>query len=302
MLISVLICLTAESSYPLITALGRPAQAWFLQQVMRVDPLLANSLHDESGLKPYTVSTLLDGKGRPLVSGSWIKPGQECWLRITTIDSTLASLLERKILPHLPQRLTLYKMDFRVDGIARTRAEHPWAGRSSFVEIAQDVALANSEHAVRFEFASPTAFRNNGLDVSIPIPGQVFRSLSAKWNAFCPEAMCLQDTWPTFAENCIFVDELTAINTIHWEFAEGTRGNATGFTGTVGFKLPSQKKLHQKWQNTYGGAAAVMQALAQFAFFAGVGHHATIGMGQARVLVANRNLKNLQTSTWEVAI
>jgi CRISPR/Cas system endoribonuclease Cas6 (RAMP superfamily) len=31
-----------------------------------------------------------------------------------------------------------------------------------------------------------------------------------------------------------------------------------------------------------------MQSLAQFAFYAGVGHHTTIGMGQVRLPPANR--------------
>ena len=71
-----LISLTAESSYPIMGALGRPAQAWFLGQVTRANPGLASTLHDEKGLKPYTVSTLLDDNGRPLAPGSWLKPGQ----------------------------------------------------------------------------------------------------------------------------------------------------------------------------------------------------------------------------------
>jgi len=174
MLHSFLISLTAETSYPILGALGRPAQAWFFRQVTRVRAGLVQQLHDEQALKPYTVSTLLDDNGRPLETGIWLKPGQTCWLRITTLDETLSELVEQKILPHLPPRLTLYKMDFRVDGVARTRAEHPWAGSSSFSEIAQDVALAKSGETVRLEFASPTAFRNHGLDVCLPLPGQVF--------------------------------------------------------------------------------------------------------------------------------
>jgi len=284
MLISRLISLTAESSYPILGALGRPAQAWFLGQVTRANPGLANTLHDEKKLKPYTVSTLLDDNGRPLSAGGWLKPGQECWLRITTFDESLSDLLENRVLAHLPERLTLYKMDFRVNGVARRRAEHPWADGASFHEIAQDAGLTGAKNTLRMEFASPTAFRNNSLDVSLPLPGQVFRSLWRKWNAFCPEAMQVQDIWPAFAEACIFVDELTAVNTVRWTFAEGTRGAATGFTGTVGFRLPSARALKDEWREYTEGAAVVMHSLARFGFYAGVGHHTTIGMGQARML------------------
>jgi CRISPR-associated endoribonuclease Cas6 len=196
----------------------------------------------------------------------------------------MSEVVEKRILPRLPERLSLYKMDFRVDGVARRRAEHPWADCSSFIEIAQDAALNTPEQNVRLEFASPTAFRDNGLDVCLPLPGQVFRSLWARWNAFCPPAMQVQDIWPQFANDCIFVNEMTAVNTTRWVFAEGTRGAATGFTGTVTFRLPPVRMLEERWRTCSDGAAAVMQSLARFALYAGIGHHTTIGLGQVRLL------------------
>ncbi len=283
-LTSRLISLTAESSYPILGALGRPAQAWFLGLVLRADPQLATVLHDSQGLKPYTVSSLLDDHGRPLQAGSWLRPGQSCWIRVTTCHELLASVLEQKILPHLPERVTLYKMNFRVDGVARTRAEHPWAGSSSYTELAQDINLVNAGASVRMEFASPTAFRSNGLDICLPEPARVFRNLWEKWNQYCPEAMQVQDIWPQFAANCIFINELTSINTTRWVFAEGTHGAATGFTGTVAYFLPAEHQLPEHWQPYADGAQAVLHSLARFSLYAGIGHHTTIGMGQAQLL------------------
>ena len=284
MLHSVVISLTAESAYPILGALGRPIQAWFLREITQANPQLAERLHDEQGLKPYTVSTLLDENGRPLQTGDWLKPGQSCFLRITALNEELSTILQKKVIQHSPKRLTLYKMDFRVDEVLQRREQHPWAEITSFSEIAQDVANAIAGNSVRLEFASPTAFRNNGLDICLPLPGQVFRSLWAKWNAFCPEPMQVQDLWPEFAGACILVSEMTAVNTHQWKFAEGTRGRAIGFTGTIGYHLPAKKRLHEDWHPYYDGAAIVMQSLAKFAFYAGVGHHTTIGMGQARII------------------
>jgi len=284
MLLSRLISLTAESSYPILGALGRPAQAWFLKQVTLADPAMASRLHDESGWRPYTVSTLLDENGRPLGAGMWLKPGQECWLRVTTFDESLSGLVEERVLKRLPGRMTLYKMDFRVNGVARRRAEHPWAGESSFSELAQDAGLKSVSGHARMEFASPTAFSRGGLELCLPLPGSVFRSLWSRWNAHCPESMQVQEAWPEFAEQCIFIRELTSINSTHWIFADGSRGGSTGFTGTAQFFLPKTKSLPEKWQPYTEGAAAVMVSLANFAFYAGVGHLTTVGMGQARFL------------------
>jgi CRISPR-associated endoribonuclease Cas6 len=192
------------------------------------------------------------------------------------------------VLKKLPKSLSLYKMDFRIDRYTLNPREHTWAGQTTFSEIAQDSAYTQSTRDVRMEFVSPTAFRTNGNDISIPSPQQIFRSLWRKWNEFCPDAMQLDDQWPDFAADCILVNELIAVNTVRWEFAEGTRGAATGFTGTVGFTLLPKTKVPKKWQPYWEGADVVMQSLARYAFYSGVGHHSTIGMGQARILPTDR--------------
>jgi CRISPR-associated endoribonuclease Cas6 len=288
MLLSIVLSLTSTASAPIFGALGRPAQAWFLNQISRKSPGLAKALHDDNGAKPFTVSTLLDRYGHPHKAGVWLKEGEECWLRVTSTSEELSDVILTGMLKKLPKSLTLYKMGFRIDGYTLNSREHPWAGQTTFTEIAQDSQDSRTPRDVRMEFVSPTAFRANGNDVSIPAPQQIFRSLWQKWNAACPGAMKLDERWPEFAADCILVNELTAVNTVRWEFAEGTRGAATGFTGTVGFTLLPKTKVPKKWQPFWDGADVVMQSLARFAFYSGVGHHATIGMGQARIVPHNR--------------
>lgn len=284
MLLSAIISLTAVQSSPIFGALGRPAQAWFLNQVMRKKPHLAERLHDDDGIKPFTVSTLLNRYGHPFKAGDWLKEGQDCWLRVTTIGEELSEVFLTNVLKKLPKTLTLYKMDFRIDGYTLNPREYPWAGRTSFAEIAQDSKYIKTPRDVRMEFVTPTAFRNSGNDIPLPNPSQIFRSLWQKWNTTCPESMQVDDRWPDFAADCILVNELTAVNTVHWEFAEGTRGAATGFTGTVGFTLLTKTKTPKKWSPYWDGADVVIQSLAAFAFYCGVGHHSTIGMGQTRII------------------
>jgi CRISPR-associated endoribonuclease Cas6 len=291
MLRSILISLTAESSYPILGTLGRPVQAWFLGQITRSNPALASKLHDEAGLKPYTVSTLLNSHSRPLRAGSWVQPGELCWIRITSLNEELSELIETKLIKRLPKQLVIHKMNFRVDDIATKPAEHEWAGAATFSEIAQVAALTSAENQVRMEFTSPTAFRSNGLDVCLPIPGQIFRSLWEKWNAFAPEPMQVHENWPNFANDCILVNELTAVNSTHWDFSDGNGRSATGFTGTVGFYLAPKNKVKQQWQDHWDGANVVLQSLAKFSFYSGVGHHTTVGMGQTRPLFLERTNK-----------
>jgi len=297
MLRSIIISLTAESSYPILGPLGRPAQAWFLGQLTQSNPALAAKLHDEQGLKPYTVSTLLDSRTRPLRAGSWLEPGEECFLRITTLNEEISKTLEKTILRRIPKSLTLYKMNFRVDDIFSKRSEHEWAGEISFSDIAQDASMAKAGERIRMEFASPTAFRNGGLDICLPAPRQVFRSLFDKWNAFAPKPMQVQELWTEFSSECILVEEMTAVNTVHWEFAEGARGAATGFSGTVGFRLLPKNQVKKEWREYWDGSPTVMQSLAEYAFYCGVGHHTTIGMGQVRLITGSKTSKRMMKDT-----
>ena len=287
MLLSLLFSISPTADVPILGSLGRPAQAWFLEQVTLRRPRLGQELHDTEGLKPYTVSTLLDDRGRPFRPGRWLQAGESCWLRMTTLGGPLSELVLGEVLRKLPSRLNLYKMEFRIDGWTLDRAQHPWAGEASFTGIAQAPAgRQNGSHSprqVRLEFVSPTAFRSGGSDIPLPLPDKIFRSYYEKWNAFAPEAMRIHEAWPDFANNCLRVNELTAVNTERWSFAEGSHGVATGFTGTVGITLLPRHQCGA-WQDAWDGAAVVLQTMAQFAFFCGTGHHTTIGLGQTRLL------------------
>jgi CRISPR-associated endoribonuclease Cas6 len=268
-----------------LSPLGRPIQAWFLGQLTRFQPELAKVLHDLQGPKPYTVSTLLDERGRPLASGRWLQPGEELWIRLTSFSSELSDLLIKGLRTNSPARMELYKMAFRVNGFTYDPAQSPWAGATSFPDLAERVGMEDRSRQVRLEFASPTAFRSEGADIPLPIPNHVFRGLWQKWNAFAPEALQIDSAWPEFAAACVMVSEITCLNTERWRFAEGTRGASTGFTGTVAFTL-LPRHMCKGYEDLWGGADQVLRLLSAFSFYCGTGHHTTIGMGQTRPLPA----------------
>ena len=275
--------LTALDPVLILGPLGRPAQAWFLGMLSRVDGKLAAELHEANGVRPYTVSTLLDDRGYPLRANQRLTTGQDCWLRVTAFRDDLSEILSGKMARALPKQVTLYKMPFRLDGYTLNRFEHPWAGEMTWQELIEMPVEVQTRRDVRIEFLTPTAFRDQGKDLPLPLPGSVFRSLYERWNSFTPPALHLHDSWPEFARDCIIIEELTAVNSDRWVFAEGSHGAATGFTGTVGFQLLAQRHAGD-WAEQWHGASGVVQALARFAFFTGIGHHTSIGMGQARLL------------------
>lgn len=282
MLLSVLLNLTPTAPTVLEGFYGRQVQAWFLRQIARHDPDLAERIHQSNSLRPYTVSSLIlrdrelgrigeDGR-TPLV------PGNECQFRLTTLTGELSELLLSQIVPSLPQTLRLKSSQFKE---LRLAEQNQWDGETTFEELAARGASAPGE-SVTLQFASPTAFRSGQVDITLPVPEQVWRSLWWRWNAFAPDDLRIDPLWPEFAANCLVVSDF-CLRSQKVMFKEGARGAATGATGQVTYRL-----LPGRHSGDYAvfrpGAEQVMRTLAAFALYAGVGHHTTIGLGQTRWL------------------
>ena len=123
------------------------------------------------------------------------------------------------------------------------------------------------ESRLLLKFVSPTAFKSHGQNVPLPLPGSVFGSLLDKWNSFAPIAM--PDEVRRFADECMAVSQYVGrTRALH-----GKAGNVQiGFVGTVRFTATNRDRY---W-------LSLINVLADFAWYAGVGRLATQGMGQVR--------------------
>ena len=275
---------------------GRAAQAWLLDQVRRLDPALAEELHagppagktaDPSAgpppkQRPYTVSALMDHAWRPVWERSAVPDYQPVHLRITSLSAVLSELLLEKLLPGLPDKLRLNEMTFKPLGWSVSPREHPWAGQTDFGELVRSTAQVGF-NKITYDFASPTAFRSNGSDIPLPVPGSILRSWWHKWNDFAPPGMHIDPAWPLFADACVLVSKYDHLSTRRWDFGEGGHGGATGYVGEVELSLLPPGRARE-WQAVYPGSRHVLHTLSRFALYCGTGHHATLGMGQTRCL------------------
>ena len=244
------------------------------------DPELATSLQRYAQQRPYTVSDLYVYKNGPRGNNGRIEiiPGNECQIRITSMFNPLSELLLSKIVTHLPQTLNLNRSVFRE---LRLSEENAWDGQSSFNEIVNNAGDSRGA-SVTLDFNSPTAFRSGQVDLTLPTPDQVWRSLWWRWNAFAPPDLHIDPLWPEFTANCIIVSDY-CLKSRKVTFKNGSKGAATGATGQATYRL-----LHKKHCGQYAsfrpGADKVLRTLAGFALYSGVGHHTTIGLGQTRWL------------------
>jgi len=279
-LLSILLILTPTSYTRLKGFYGRQAQAWLLKQIAGQDSNMADLMHSNTGLKPYTVSSLIipEGGRREDDGELWLIPKQECLLRITSLSAQLSELLLAKVIPNVPNTIRLKWSEFK---ILRLSKENGWDGQTTFEELVHQ-SEANSSPNVTLEFASPTAFRSKGIDLTLPTPDQVWRSLWWRWNTFAPDELRIDPMWPEFASACIVVREFV-LRSMKVYFKKGEKGAATGCAGLASYHLLPEKR-RSDYALLRHGAEQVMSSLAAFALYSGVGHHTTVGLGQTRMI------------------
>ena len=253
--------------------LGREVQAWFLKAVQEITPTVSRKLHDQDGHKPYTVSDVyhLPEELRGVSPAPLI-------IRINAYEDSLEELLAGRFIKRLPEEMRLWYRLLRIRGFSCSADESPWAGQLSYQSIAH-TAQELEELGLRLEFVSPTGFRSNGKDIAEPLPAHVFRGCMQKWNHYAPAEMRMHPDLPRFIEDCLTARAREDFELQRITFAQGKRGGAVGFTGSVDFAI-QQPHASLEWLMDFPSWAAQVRALAMYAFFSGVGHHTTVGLGQ----------------------
>jgi CRISPR-associated endoribonuclease Cas6 len=258
---------SVETTIPAFT--GRAVQAWFLAQVKAHDPALARLLHDGDSPRPYTLSDLI-GAGPLQQERRFLSPQRPGWLRVSTLSPDLTALWLERIVPELVgSPVELGGAVLHVTDVAVTPDRHRWAGQISPHELVAAHSLASdTPRRLSIRFTSPTTFRSQGAAVPFPLPDLVFGSLVNRWNAFCP--ITLHPDARRFAAECVVASKYT-LRSQYVNFAQGEHGAAVGCVGVCRYVIRNADRY-------WGG---VMRTLGAFAFFAGVGAHTTIGLGQA---------------------
>ncbi len=266
---------------------GYLAHAAFLNLLRQTDPQLSQRLHDLNGRKPFTLSGLLE-EGRWYAAGP-LRPDKTYQLRLTSLDGALFESFIGQFLTYAGTvRLRLGDWEFalrRIEGSGASKND--WIGRSSFTTLAE----AGPGRDWEFEFASPTAFSEGEMEgggrkfVVLPDPGWVFDSLGNNWNCFASKQFEQLD----LVELRKYVNRYVAIShcaiqTVAMPFKAHQQ---LGFVGRVRYRL-----LERQPSPIY---AAILNRLAAFALYSGVGYKTTMGLGQVRAT----SLTNLSRSPEE---
>jgi len=234
---------------------GQALHGVFFKRIIgAAKPDLAARLHDMAGAKPFTVSSMF-GDIIKKNGCQYFKPGGNYWFRITSYDKQLSEYLSGSDFSNI-SAVSIFNNIFK---IARVK-NHPLAK----VELLADL-LKNSGATlkIKFKFLSPTTFKVGEVHFPLPTPRGVFGDLAKKWG----------QPLPSDFNDCLVRVGISQFR-IKSEMIKFKDSPIVGFTGDVLFDVKKLYPTHRRLFNQ----------LADFAFYAGVGHKTTMGMGQVQVI------------------
>lgn len=253
--------------------LGRAAYAFILRQIAAQDPQLAEQIHNSDRAKPLTCSALIGGTrtGKDTRLYTAERPG---WLRFTGLTPAVSQHL-LALAHNPPATIELDGFTFQTLSATVDPQQHPWANQTSYETLASPYLLAQIKPLFHLylNFASPTLFRSHNLSHPVPLPHWVFGSLADRWNEFSP--IQITPEIRRFAEECITLSRYH-LRTRAIPFKDSTV--QMGCVGTVRYTLVNRDR--------YWGS--MVNLLAHYAFYSGVGYQTTIGLGQVIQDVKNQ--------------
>jgi CRISPR-associated endoribonuclease Cas6 len=246
---------------------GKHLHALFLTLVSSVDQGLGDRLHEQKTEKPFTLSPLQTSR-QPSSELQWdyrqpIPAEQPCWWRISLLDDALFGHLSKLWLNLNPTRpWHLGPADLNITSILGTpQSTQPWANYCAYPQLYEQASQTNRQ--ISFKFFTPATFRQGKYDSALPTRDCIFNSLLKRWNRYSGQTFSetwLENLFPSFFD-------------IRTEVVANPDGKCAGCIGTISYRILGEVD-----------PASIQQvnALADFALYAGVGRKTPMGMGMVR--------------------
>lgn len=223
----------------------RALHAVFFAALQLGDPALSEAIHDLTH-KPFTQALLSDRVGY-----QW---------RLTLLDDRLYEPLTQGLMAKREVHLLHDVVELQMDKLVCIH--------EPYTELA-NVPLQST---YRYQFLTPTCFRQKLFIQPLPDPYSCFQSWWSRWQQFAP---------PMLSINVALLDMIRAYVAVgHFQlssqsWADGKR-RLLGATGYVTFLLRHTGNVEEEWW--YAAAS-----LAAFASYSGTGYKTTQGLGQTRL-------------------
>ncbi|WP_008312250.1 CRISPR-associated endoribonuclease Cas6 [Leptolyngbya sp. PCC 6406] len=281
---------------------GKHLHALFLSLVTTVDADMGNQLHANQGNKAFTLSPLqivdsfefsvlnsarsrsiqtskLNIQNSKLLQWTYhkpIPPQTPCWWRISLLDDRLFGHLSQLWLNLNPtQPWHLGPADLHITSILGTpQSTQPWANFCNYPQLYDQAS--DTERKLTLQFCTPTAFRQGKYDSPLPTPDCVFGSLLRRWNHYSdlefPREI-LDVLQPSYFNIRTEVVTDPRQQFQHTGAKTSPINQFMGCIGTVTYQILGSLDTDTIKQ---------LNALADFALYAGVGRKTPMGMGMVR--------------------
>jgi len=220
-------------------------------------------LHGMDGPKPFTTAAIPFGYQRNTSPTS--KTLNELFLRLTFLTDEVVAYFLKSALEWDNRAVQLGSACFKVEQVHLLDVAKPHKNFCSYEDL---LCMATAEHSIALHFLSPTAFRSEGKrNVLFPEPELVFGSLLNRWNAFSPVKLSAE------LKQCFESQIILAQYKLETRMLNFGSYQEVGFVGKCNFILHDALSEQQ---------LKTINALADFAFYSGLGAKTTMGMGQVR--------------------
>ena len=199
-------------------------------------------------------------------------PSENYWLRITTLNQQMTTIVHEKILPEL-QKVMIMGHEFMVTDIATRPDQHPWADSTTDETLIFEHTLMEkySPRMVTLQFVSPTFFKSD-INPMFPVAANIFGTLHDRWQHF--NDVQLHPDARRFANECVDIYSYR-IRSRYKKFHIGEHSVAVnGFVGQTKFRISHNDYY---WRR-------IIETLANYSFYAGIGARTTMGFGQCRTI------------------
>jgi CRISPR-associated endoribonuclease Cas6 len=240
--LEILLDLRGTRYFPEVPMLALHAN--FFRWLEQADPALARVVDAGDGVKPFTVSPF-------------------AYYRDTGMASFRLTLLIDDLYPVLDKGIRL-RPEVDIHGQRLPLADEPQLITARFADLARREC---GDSGIILEFRTPASFQVNGLHQPLPVPDLVFGSYVARWNAFAPHELRIDEAWMDWARAAVAVSRFD----LRSEVMRFPKYQQIGCVGKVQYRITREPSNCE---------AAMLDCLADYAFFCGTGHKTTQGMGQ----------------------
>lgn len=270
MLMALVLTLRATQAAILPSALGRANYMAVLEHLRQFDSTLHDELTHRSS-HPLTCSGLLHNHKKIID----IRPGMSYQVRITGLTTPVCQYLQTAFIEQQPEVWQLHNYEFIVTEVSCDTKLHPWSGQTSYDAMAYHHLQAQcpSSNQVTLEFYSPTACTDQKIIHSVPLPNLVFGNLLERWNEFAE--VTLESAMAQFVKNNIAISKFRLNSQPVYQI-----GNIQHI-GSIG-EITYTVLRGDNYQR------ALINLLANYSFYSGVGIETSSGMGQVRSLSSAR--------------